>query len=261
MAEDRACSTARTRRVLAVCLNDIPELFNNLARPPRWLRALHERSALVRLLVNAEGREIDSVERLFTEPDAPRVREALDALLRGGAGAAARGRGGRGEASRSSYSRSASRWSPARRRRVVQERIAEFCRDERARVPRSAADDRGASGPGAFLDYDHLSPSGSAARRRHAPRVRPARGGRLRAARAAPRRSRARAIAGARAAQQLARRSARRARRRAALTAAIAAVLESRRAVASGAPRRGRSAWRARRRRHSLRALARLRAA
>ena len=32
----------------------------------------------MRLLVNAEGREIDSVERLFTEPDAPRVREAMD---------------------------------------------------------------------------------------------------------------------------------------------------------------------------------------
>ena len=34
--------------VLAVCLNDIPELFNNLSRPPRWLAALHARSALVR---------------------------------------------------------------------------------------------------------------------------------------------------------------------------------------------------------------------
>ena len=34
--------------VLAVCLNDIPELFNNLSRPPRWLARLHEPSALVR---------------------------------------------------------------------------------------------------------------------------------------------------------------------------------------------------------------------
>jgi class 3 adenylate cyclase len=67
--------------VLAVCLNDIPELFNNLSRPPRWLVALHERSALVRRLVDAEGREIDSVERLFAEPDSPRVREALEAFF------------------------------------------------------------------------------------------------------------------------------------------------------------------------------------
>ena len=64
--------------LLAVCLNDIPELFNNLSRPPRWLAALHARSALVRLLVDAEGREIDSVERLFREPDSARVRQALD---------------------------------------------------------------------------------------------------------------------------------------------------------------------------------------
>ena len=63
--------------VLAVCLNDIPELFNNLSSPPRWLARLHETSALVRLLVNAEGREIDNVERLFAEPDARRVREAM----------------------------------------------------------------------------------------------------------------------------------------------------------------------------------------
>ena len=53
-----------------------------LQQPRRGRRAgcasLHERSALVRLLVNAEGREIDSVERLFGEPDAPRVREALE---------------------------------------------------------------------------------------------------------------------------------------------------------------------------------------
>ena len=54
--------------VLAVCLNDIPELFNNLSRPPRRPAALHERSALVRVVVNAEAREIDSVERLFSEP-------------------------------------------------------------------------------------------------------------------------------------------------------------------------------------------------
>ncbi len=61
-----------------MCLNDIPELFNNLSRPPRWLARLHASSALVRLVVNAEGREIDSVERLFAEPEAPRVREAMD---------------------------------------------------------------------------------------------------------------------------------------------------------------------------------------
>jgi HEAT repeat protein/lysophospholipase L1-like esterase len=63
--------------LLAVCLNDIPELQNNLSRPPEWLAALFRRSALVRRVVNAQGREIQSVEQLFTQPRAPRVKEAM----------------------------------------------------------------------------------------------------------------------------------------------------------------------------------------
>jgi HEAT repeat protein/lysophospholipase L1-like esterase len=63
--------------VLAVCLNDIPELQNNLTRPPDWLAGLFRRSAVVRRVVNAQGREIQSVEQLFTQGEAPRVREAM----------------------------------------------------------------------------------------------------------------------------------------------------------------------------------------
>ncbi len=63
--------------LLAVCLNDIPELQNNLSRPPQWLRGLFERSALVRRVVNAEGREIHDVEELFRRPDSAPVREAF----------------------------------------------------------------------------------------------------------------------------------------------------------------------------------------
>ena len=62
--------------LLGVCLNDLPELQNNLARPPEWLAALFRGSALVRRVVNAPGREIQTVEQLFTDPEAPRVREA-----------------------------------------------------------------------------------------------------------------------------------------------------------------------------------------
>jgi HEAT repeat protein len=64
------------RVVLGVCLNDLPELQNNLARPPEWLAALFRGSALVRRLVNAPGREIQNVEQLFEQAEAPRVREA-----------------------------------------------------------------------------------------------------------------------------------------------------------------------------------------
>ena len=115
--------------VLAVCLNDIPELFNNLSRPPRWLAALHARSALARLVVNAEGREIDSVERLFTEAGSARVEKAM------------RGFFDEVRALRAETERDGARLSlvvfpfrfqgqPGAPRPVVQERIAEFCRAE-----------------------------------------------------------------------------------------------------------------------------------
>jgi HEAT repeat protein len=63
--------------VLAVCLNDIPELQNNLSRPPRPLAWLHGRSALVRRLVRAQAREIGRVEELFEKRDSPKVRQAM----------------------------------------------------------------------------------------------------------------------------------------------------------------------------------------
>jgi len=62
--------------ILGVCLNDLAELQNNLSRPPRWLAALHARSALARRIVNAQGREIANVEELFRDPDAARVKRA-----------------------------------------------------------------------------------------------------------------------------------------------------------------------------------------
>ena len=60
---------------LGFCLNDVAEMHNNLAAPPaapvRWL-ARH--SALTRWLIDAEGRQIHSVEELLRNPDAPAVR-------------------------------------------------------------------------------------------------------------------------------------------------------------------------------------------
>jgi len=145
--------------VLAVCLNDIPELFNNLARPPRWLRSLHARSALVRLLVNAEGREIDSVERLFGEADTPRVRDALARFLE-----EVRALRREVEADGATLALVVFPFrfqvEPGAPAPVVQRRIADFCGAERLRcldlLPTIAR-----VGPSAFLDYDHLSPSGA----------------------------------------------------------------------------------------------------
>jgi len=79
LAYERIARRYRADQVLlGVCLNDLPELQNNLARPPAWIASLFKRSALVRRVVNPQGREIQDVEQLFTEKDAPRVREAFD---------------------------------------------------------------------------------------------------------------------------------------------------------------------------------------
>jgi HEAT repeat protein/lysophospholipase L1-like esterase len=145
--------------VLAVCLNDIPELQNNLTRPPSWLARLHERSALVRRVVNAGGREIDSVERLFDAADSPPVREALSRFL--------------DEVTllRSEVEKDGATLAlvvfPFRfqveagaPRAVVEEQIADYCRAETLRcldlLPTLSR-----VGPSAFVDYDHLSPSGA----------------------------------------------------------------------------------------------------
>lgn len=63
--------------LLGICLNDIPEMENNLTRPPQWLMGLFRRSALVRRVIGAQDREIHSVEELFTHPDSPKVKDAF----------------------------------------------------------------------------------------------------------------------------------------------------------------------------------------
>jgi len=67
--------------LLGICLNDVPEMQNNLSRPPAMLAALHRRSALVRRLVNARQREIRSVEELFTAPDGAAVRQGYERMF------------------------------------------------------------------------------------------------------------------------------------------------------------------------------------
>jgi HEAT repeat protein/lysophospholipase L1-like esterase len=145
--------------LLAVCLNDIPELQNNLTRPPRWLAALHQRSALVRFLVNAGGREIDSVERLFEAPDSPAVREALGRFL-DEVGAL------RAEVEKDGATLALVVFpfrfqvEPGAPKPVVQERIADYCRTENLRcldlLPTLSR-----VGASVFVDYDHLSPQGA----------------------------------------------------------------------------------------------------
>ena len=145
--------------VLAVCLNDIPELQNNLSRPPRLLALLHEHSALVRRLVNAQGREISRVEELFLDRESPRVREAMARFF-----AEVRSLRSEVEADGARFAMivfpfrfQVETGAPAA---SAQEEIMSFCGAEGLRCLDLLPAFQAAGAP-AFLDYDHLSPAGS----------------------------------------------------------------------------------------------------
>jgi HEAT repeat protein len=145
--------------LLAVCLNDIPELQNNLARPPRWLAWLHERSALVRLLVGAKRREIGNVEGLFASPPPPSVEEGFRRFFNE-VGALRREVEADGATLAVAVFPFRFQVEPGAPPPVVQRRIASFCEEEKLPcVDLLPALSR--AGPSAFLDYDHLSASGS----------------------------------------------------------------------------------------------------
>ena len=145
--------------ILAVCLNDLPELQNNLSRPPRWLARLHERSALVRWAVDAQGREIGSVEELFREPEARRVRQAF-ALFHDEVRALRRvveADGARLDVVVLPFRFQVEAGAPPA---SAQASISDFCAAEGLRcvdlLPALTP-----LGTAAFVDYDHLSPAGS----------------------------------------------------------------------------------------------------
>jgi HEAT repeat protein/lysophospholipase L1-like esterase len=144
--------------VLAVCLNDIPEMQNNLARPPRWLASLHRHSALARRLIAAERREIASVEELFADERSPRVERAFDLFF----GEVRRLR----DAVRSDGAQLGVlvfpflfQLEPGAPPPRVQERIREFCRAEEMPCFDPLPEMR-REGASLFNDYDHLSPAG-----------------------------------------------------------------------------------------------------
>jgi HEAT repeat protein/lysophospholipase L1-like esterase len=147
--------------ILGVCLNDIPELQNNLARPPRWLATFHQHSALVRLLVDAPGREIGAVEELFENPEPRRVSEAFerffDELLSLRTEVEADGAELAVLVFPFRFQLEAGAPPPR-----VQARILAFCAERGLRcrdmLPRLEP-----AGSAAFVDYDHFSPAGTAA--------------------------------------------------------------------------------------------------
>jgi hypothetical protein len=145
--------------LLAVCLNDIPELQNNLTRPPEWLESLFKRSALVRRVVNAEGREIADVEQLFREPESATVREAFGRFFEE---VRALRRDVEADGAKLVVLVLPFRLQvlPNAPRPTAQETILAFCKAEELRCMDLLPPLRAAGAP-AFVDYDHLSAAGS----------------------------------------------------------------------------------------------------
>jgi lysophospholipase L1-like esterase len=145
--------------VLAVCLNDIPELQNNLSRPDARLAALHERSALVRAVLRAKSREIASVEELFTGRDSAKVRQAM-ARFADEVRALREDVRADGAAFRLMVFPFRFQVRPGAPPPTVQQEIAAFAAREQVPcldlLPALAP-----LGDRAFVDYDHLTPAGA----------------------------------------------------------------------------------------------------
>jgi HEAT repeat protein/lysophospholipase L1-like esterase len=70
------------RVLLAFCLNDIPEMQNNLTRPPPFVMDLFKRSALVRRLVLLPDREIQDEMEMLRHMDLPKVRQGFELMFK-----------------------------------------------------------------------------------------------------------------------------------------------------------------------------------
>lgn len=144
--------------VLAVCLNDLLELRQNLAPPPPWMEALHGRSAVFRLVTRAAQREVAGVEELDRRPDGAVGREAL--ALFAGELTLLRDELARDGAALSlvllPYEYQVRTAAPSPQ---LQPRLLALA----ARLALPAQDllpALRALGPAAFVDYNHLSPAG-----------------------------------------------------------------------------------------------------
>jgi HEAT repeat protein/lysophospholipase L1-like esterase len=145
--------------LLGICLNDVPELQNNLTRPPALVAALYRRSALVRRLVRAREREIADVLELFTEKDSPKVKDAFARLFE-------EVRKLREEARADGTSFAVLVFPfrlqvmPGAPPPTAQQAIGGFCKAEGIPfldlLPALTE-----AGPEAYIDYDHFSPMGA----------------------------------------------------------------------------------------------------
>jgi HEAT repeat protein/lysophospholipase L1-like esterase len=145
--------------VLAVVLNDMEDLHNNLSQPPAWLVGLFKRSALVRRVTNAEGREIRSVDELFVQPESRAVASGYERLFAEIRALAADVRAD-GAALQVVVLPDADQVGPRPPAPIPQERIGAFLRAEGIGVVDPLPGLRDV-GPEGFLDRLHFTPRGS----------------------------------------------------------------------------------------------------
>ena len=145
--------------LLGICLNDVPEMQNNITRPPRFVRALYRRSALVRTAIGARRREIASVEELFRDPASTKVTDAFRLLFDDilALKSDVRADGGRLAVVVFPFRFQVLPGAPAP---SAQRTIAEFCASE-ALPFLDALPALRDLGEAAFIDYDHFSPAGA----------------------------------------------------------------------------------------------------
>jgi len=147
------------RVLLAICLNDIPEMQNNLTRPPAFVMDLFKRSALVRRLVLLPDREIQDEMEMLRNMDAPKIRQGFELVFKDLRTLRAEALGDGASLSllvlpfRFQFRSDA---PPP----LVQRRILDFCEAERMKCLDLLPALR-PLGEGAFHDFDHLNAAGA----------------------------------------------------------------------------------------------------
>jgi hypothetical protein len=147
--------------LLALCLNDVPEMLNNLSRPPAALAFAYRHSNLLRALLRAREREIGRVEELFLFPDSGRVRRGWELTLEEVRALAPEVRedGARFTQLVMPFRLQVEAGAPS----PLPQRLVERFSRESGISSLDLLPALRALGRGAFIDYDHLSPRGAQA--------------------------------------------------------------------------------------------------
>jgi len=145
--------------LLALCLNDVAEMLNNLSRPHPILAVAFRHSNLLRALLRAPEREIGRVEELFLLPEPARVRRGWAMTLEEIRALAAEVQedGARFTLLVFPFRFQVEEGAPSP---LPQRRVAQFSHENEIHhldlLPALRS-----LGVAAFIDYDHLSPQGA----------------------------------------------------------------------------------------------------